>query len=96
MVLDAHQTGTMKAAALLLWGKADTTIPVELGRRLARALPEAKLVEIDAGHVPNQEQPAEVLARIWEFLDGRHVRSELGGRRIADRGSLLAAIPATP
>lgn len=56
------------APALLIWGVADRTIPVDLGRRLVKDLPNARLVELDAGHVPNQERPDEVLHLLREFL----------------------------
>jgi pimeloyl-ACP methyl ester carboxylesterase len=56
------------APALLIWGAADRTIPVQLGRRLAAELPHAQLVELDAGHVPNQERPEEVLKLLRNFL----------------------------
>jgi pimeloyl-ACP methyl ester carboxylesterase len=58
----------VRAPALLVWGAADTTVPVELGRRLAKDLPNARLVELDAGHVPNQERPDDVLRLLNEFL----------------------------
>lgn len=59
---------TIVAPALLIWGATDRTIPVELGRRLAADLPNARLVELDAGHVPHQERPADVLRLLREFL----------------------------
>lgn len=59
---------TIRAPALLLWGIVDTSVPVELGRRLVRDLANARLYELDAGHVPNQEKPAEVLLRVREFM----------------------------
>ncbi len=59
---------TIKASTLLLWGVDDQTVPVELGRRLVRDLPDAMLYELDAGHVPNQECPEEVLRRMNDFL----------------------------
>jgi pimeloyl-ACP methyl ester carboxylesterase len=62
---------TVKAPALLLWGVSDGTVPVGLGRRLPKDLPDARLVELDAGHVPNQECPDEVLRRVREFLRQR-------------------------
>jgi pimeloyl-ACP methyl ester carboxylesterase len=42
---------------------------VSLGRRLSRELPDARLVELDAGHVPNQERPEDVLRLLDDFLD---------------------------
>ncbi|HXX93067.1 MAG TPA: alpha/beta hydrolase [Planctomycetota bacterium] len=59
---------TIEAPTLLIWGAADTTVPVAMGRRLLGDLPKAQLVELDAGHVPNQECPAEVLRLIEDFL----------------------------
>jgi pimeloyl-ACP methyl ester carboxylesterase len=58
----------VQAPVLLLWGKADSTIPLSLGRRLLEALPNARLFELDAGHVPHQECPDEVLRRMRDFL----------------------------
>jgi pimeloyl-ACP methyl ester carboxylesterase len=57
---------------LLLWGKEDATIPVSLGRRLQKELPRARLVELEAGHVPNQERPGDVLRFMEDFLGGRN------------------------
>jgi pimeloyl-ACP methyl ester carboxylesterase len=59
---------TIRAPALLVWGKGDRTVPIALGRRLAAELPDARLVELDAGHVPNQEKPEEVVRLMREFL----------------------------
>lgn len=57
-------------SALVLWGGRDRTLPVDLGRRLARDLPQARLAIIEkAGHMPNQETPKEVL---------QHIDRELG------------------
>jgi pimeloyl-ACP methyl ester carboxylesterase len=59
---------SVRAPALLIWGKDDQTVPVELGRRLAKDLPDARLEELDAGHIPNQERPEQVLALMQGFL----------------------------
>jgi pimeloyl-ACP methyl ester carboxylesterase len=58
----------VKTPALLIWGRHDTTVPLGLGRALEKDLPNARLVELDAGHVPNQEIPDEVLRLTREFL----------------------------
>jgi pimeloyl-ACP methyl ester carboxylesterase len=60
--------GSIRAPALLIWGREDRTIPLALGQRLARTLPQATLVELEAGHVPNQESPEEVLELIRSFV----------------------------
>lgn len=53
---------------LIVWGTSDETVPVELGRRLAKQVPGARFVELDAGHLPNQERPEELVAKMREFL----------------------------
>jgi pimeloyl-ACP methyl ester carboxylesterase len=58
----------VRAPALVIWGNADRTIPISLGRRLASDLPDARFVELNAGHVPNQQKPEEVLRLMKEFL----------------------------
>lgn len=59
---------SIRTPSLLLWGTHDQTVPVKLGRRLAADLCDARLVELDAGHVPNQECPEEVLRLLRGFL----------------------------
>ena len=49
--------------ALVIWGRKDGVVPLRLGKRLARDLPNARLVVIDhCGHAPHEECPAEVIA----------------------------------
>jgi pimeloyl-ACP methyl ester carboxylesterase len=60
---------SIRARALLIWGTADETVPVRLGRRLVRDLPDAQLIELDAGHVPNQECPDDVLRHLRRFME---------------------------
>lgn len=55
------QIKTLNVPAVIVWGKEDRTLPIELGRRLVRELPNAKLIELKAGHVPHQECPEDVL-----------------------------------
>jgi len=59
---------TVEAPTLLIWGARDKTVPVELGRKLALELSDAHLHELDAGHVPNQERPDDVLRLMRDFL----------------------------
>jgi pimeloyl-ACP methyl ester carboxylesterase len=54
---------------LLLWGRQDRVVPVELGHRLCATLPHAELRVIDAcGHVPHEEHPGTALDAIERFL----------------------------
>lgn len=57
--------------ALCLWGAQDRIVPVAVGRRLARALPRARLVTLaDCGHMPQEECPQPALAAVEGFLGG--------------------------
>jgi 3-oxoadipate enol-lactonase len=54
---------------LVLVGEDDALIPPEQGRRLAGAIPGARLVVVPgAGHLPPVERPTEVTAALREFL----------------------------
>jgi pimeloyl-ACP methyl ester carboxylesterase len=54
---------------LILWGRQDGIIAPELGERLAREIPGARLEWIEgAGHVPHVEKPEMVEPLIAEFL----------------------------
>jgi len=57
---------------LLLWGRYDRVVPLAIGRRLVRAMPNADLVVLEAcGHVPAEERPRASIRVLEEFLDGR-------------------------
>lgn len=61
----------MTLPTLLLWGRQDPVVPLSVGERLARDLPRARLEVLDrCGHLPQEERPAEGLARILPFLEG--------------------------
>lgn len=54
---------------LIIWGRDDKVIPLEIGEMLAQAIPDSRLVIIEqAGHVPQEEKPEETLATILKFL----------------------------
>lgn len=55
--------------ALLLWGSRDPVVPLANARRLAAALPRARLVVLDrCGHLPAEELPADSLRALESFL----------------------------
>lgn len=59
------------APALILWGEKDLVLPKQHGERLTRDLPNARLVVVkNAGHIPNEEDPAVVNSLMSEFLRG--------------------------
>ncbi|HEX5726529.1 MAG TPA: alpha/beta fold hydrolase [Longimicrobiaceae bacterium] len=56
--------------ALIVWGMRDRAFPPRYLERWREALPEARVVELPAsGHWPHEEQPAEVLAALRDFLN---------------------------
>lgn len=56
--------------ALFVWGRRDRLVPISFMRHVEKALPAARHVEIDCGHVPQLERPDETHAAIRGFLGG--------------------------
>lgn len=57
------------APTLILWGAEDALIPVEQGRRLESAIPNARLIIYDGvGHVAQEEEAAATAEDAAEFL----------------------------
>lgn len=55
--------------ALFIWGRRDGLVPISFERHVADALPQARHVELDCGHVPQIERPSQTHAAISEFFD---------------------------
>jgi len=59
------------APTLLLWGQQDAMIPISNAQDYLAALPHATLISLPGvGHVPQEEAPAESLAKLRSFLSG--------------------------
>ena len=54
--------------SLFVWGRKDTLVPIAFMKHVERALPAARHLELDCGHVPQVERPRETHAAIREFL----------------------------
>ncbi len=54
--------------ALFIWGRRDTLVPIAFARHVAQALPEARHVELDCGHVPQMERPRQTHEAVAAFL----------------------------
>jgi pimeloyl-ACP methyl ester carboxylesterase len=68
---------TLRVPTLLLWGRHDRIVPLTMGERLTRALPDAELAVIEhAGHLPQEETPEQVVEVLGGFLDGVLSRAE--------------------
>lgn len=67
MLMDRHVK--ISAETLLVWGEDDPWQPVEDGERLARDIPNARLVRIkNASHWIPQDAPTEWLAEVQPFV----------------------------
>jgi pimeloyl-ACP methyl ester carboxylesterase len=61
----------LKLPVLVITGDDDRIVPTENSLRLARELPNARLVVIpNCGHVPHEECPVEFVQAVTDFLDG--------------------------
>jgi pimeloyl-ACP methyl ester carboxylesterase len=61
---------TIEQPTLLLWGREDRVTPIEIGERLSRELPGARLVVYPGcGHFPMIEHARQSTAELVRFLD---------------------------
>jgi len=58
----------MEPRSLFVWGRNDRLVPIAFMRHVQEALPAARHLELDCGHVPQLEAPRETHAAIREFL----------------------------
>jgi pimeloyl-ACP methyl ester carboxylesterase len=62
--------GQITLPTLVCWGEEDTWIPVEKGRELAARIPDARFEPIPgAGHLVQEDAPAELTAALLPFLE---------------------------
>jgi pimeloyl-ACP methyl ester carboxylesterase len=53
---------------MFVWGKKDTLVPVAFRKHVEEALPAARHLELNCGHVPQLERPRETHAAIRDFF----------------------------
>ena len=58
----------VSSPTLVVWGRRDALAPAALGRKLVRALPDARLELLDSGHSPAEELPERFVEIAREFL----------------------------
>jgi len=63
-----NRLGGLSTDAMFVWGRRDTLVPIAFMKHVERALPSARHVELDCGHVPQLERPRETHAAMLEFL----------------------------
>jgi pimeloyl-ACP methyl ester carboxylesterase len=61
---------TLQPEALFVRGRRDKLVPIAFERHVVDALPRARQLELDCGHVPQVERPGETHAALSAFLSG--------------------------
>ena len=65
----AARYATIALPTLILWCDHDRIVPVEIGLKLAREMPNASFRIVDeCGHMPQEEQPEATMLQIRQFL----------------------------
>jgi pimeloyl-ACP methyl ester carboxylesterase len=59
---------TLQAESLFVWGRHDTLVPLAFMRHVQEALPGARHLELDCGHVPQLEAPSQTHRAARKFL----------------------------
>ncbi len=60
-----HQLQEIQTPTLLIWGEEDRVVPVQVGQRLVKDLPDARLITYkNAGHLITEERPEYVFENI--------------------------------
>ena len=61
--------GNIRQPTLLIWGRLDPLIPIDIGRKVASELRNVRFVELgNSWHRPHVEQPERVVREILEFI----------------------------
>jgi pimeloyl-ACP methyl ester carboxylesterase len=59
---------SLEPDALFVWGRRDKLVPIGFARHVSEAVPGARRLELDCGHVPQLERPRETHRALAEFL----------------------------
>ncbi len=62
-----EELATIERSTLLIWGRRDGLFPIAVGRRMAAAMPAARMVELDAAHAMHWEFPDRMNEEIVRF-----------------------------
>jgi len=69
MPLLDSRLGDIKVPTLIIWGKQDAIVPLEVAGQFAKGIRGSKLVVIDkAGHLPQAEQPRAFCQAVKRFV----------------------------
>jgi pimeloyl-ACP methyl ester carboxylesterase len=70
--LTSEQLHKIKTPTLLIWGEEDKVVPLPIGRKLAKDLPNAKLVSYEkAGHLVTEEKSQQLYKEILTFTEAQ-------------------------
>jgi pimeloyl-ACP methyl ester carboxylesterase len=58
----------MQPGCLFVWGRHDQLVPIGFRKHVERALPAARHLELDCGHVPQMEAPEQTHQAILDFF----------------------------
>ena len=87
--------GSLQPESLFVWGRHDGLVPIGFARHVNRVLPDARHLELDCGHVPQLEAPAETHRAVLRFLSGREAsqraRRPATGRRGGRHADAIAS-----
>ena len=63
------QYKTIQVPVLIIWGREDEVVPLEVGENFKRDIPGAELVVLPhCGHIPLEEEPLATQQAIMDFL----------------------------
>lgn len=80
---DIRRLGELRVPALIVWGRHDRAIPLEIGHQMQAILRGSRLEVIDrAGHCPQYEQSELFNGLALDFLSPRQTKQPLVERRI--------------
>ena len=77
---------TLAPESLFIWGRQDRLVPTSFIKHVERALPAARHVELDCGHIPQIERPRQTHAAIAKFLQQRAASRSPARARAARSG----------
>ena len=63
-----QRLAALSPETMFIWGTHDTLVPISFMKHVERALPAARHLELECGHVPQVEAPERTHAAIAEFL----------------------------
>ncbi len=68
--------GTIQLPTLIMWCDHDKIVPMDIGLKLRRTIPNSDFQLVKScGHIPQEEQPEQTLQILEPFLDGRNQAS---------------------